>query len=87
MITLIKLKEYADAKGRDDIYSLNRKFQEGIISESEWTLIENLRAEARLVVNKLASAVFALSIESKLLEHCDSIDTINEIKKIANEDW
>ncbi len=88
MITLQKLKEFEQYEGRDDLYQLEDKFDEGIISSSEWTLITDLMGEVRLILNNLASEEYSKRIIEKLNRSCDGNGVVIEyFIKIANQNW
>ncbi len=87
MITIEKLKEYEAWEGNDDLYQRQGGFDKKIFEPREWSLIENLRSEAKLVVKNLASESFAKTINEKIIESCDGPETVEYLKKLAHEGW
>jgi len=64
-----------------------QKVKKGIqeTSDEEWFLISNFIQDIRLVKKGLASKEFSENLDKRIKENCDNEDTINLLKKLANE--
>lgn len=88
MITLAKLKEYEEYHGFYDGFYL-QKVSNGsnITKEDEWYLIGNFIQDVRLGNKGLASKEFVDNLNSRLKDSCDTEETINQLKKLADMEW
>jgi len=86
MITILKLSEYEMYHGYYDGFYV-QKVKKGIqeTSDEEWFLISNFIQDIRLVKKGLASKEFSENLDKRIKENCDNEDTINLLKKLANE--
>lgn len=88
MITIVKLKEYEEYHGYYDGFYLQKvKYGTNVTNDDEWYLIGGLIQDIRLVNKGLASKEFLDNLRKRLKENCDSDDTINQFKNLADKEW
>lgn len=79
-----KLKIYKFFNGDIDAFAqLGNLQQKSIITEKEWSLIDNLIQDLIIIKNGLASDSYACQLEKRLKDICDSKETIQELKNFA----
>ncbi len=82
MITRRKIKIYTKYEGDQDAgargWSL---FYE--MSDTDWGILERLIQDIILVNNGLASDDYAVALGKRLIENCDSPETIDRLKDLA----
>ncbi len=84
MITLLKLNEYKKYHGSyDGFYIQKIKTNTNLNSDSDWNLIENLLQDIVIIQNQLASEDFTKNVNKRLLENCDNLDIIEQMKVLA----
>lgn len=84
MITIEKLQEYKEYDGYyDGFYMQKVKKHINITTDEEWQLITVLIQDIELILKSLASKGFEERVEKKLMDVCDSMETVNEFKKLA----
>ena len=84
MITLEKLNIYKKYKGDVDHYSrVNRNKHELIMESGDFSKIDSLLQDIEITGNGLTSESYLRNLDEKLTEICDSIATINELKRMA----
>jgi len=88
MITIEKLNEYEEYHGYyDGFYIQKVKNNTNINSDNDWYLIRNLIQDFNLIKKGLASKKFTESFNIKLHKHFESEATIEQFKKIAEQEW
>jgi hypothetical protein len=88
MITENKIKVFNKYNG--DINSWVKsgsKKEESIMSDHEWYLIESFIQDIRIIKKGLASKENSENLNKNLVENCDSVETINQLKNLANKEW
>ncbi|HRH49247.1 MAG TPA: hypothetical protein PLP23_10875 [Panacibacter sp.] len=85
MITKEKLKVYEKYKGQNDMFFRLHLFKPRRMQESDFFKIQNMLQEARLVNRKLASEEYSSRVKQKLIEVCDSQETIDYLNLLANQ--
>lgn len=84
MITASKLNEYENYHGNYDGFYLQKvKTGTNITNNDEWYLIKDLIQDLILVQKGLSTQDFAEKVNKKILENCDSIETIKKMKLLA----
>ena len=88
MITILKLREYEKYHGYYDGF-YHQKVKQGIheTNDEEWFLISKFIQNMRLINKGLTSNEFSENLEKSLKENCDNKDSINLLKKLANDNW
>ncbi len=88
MITIAKLKEYEEYHGYYDGFFM-QKVKNGInnTNDDEWHLISGFIQDIHLEKKGLASKDFSDKLYNKLIENCDTEDTINQLKILAEKEW
>ncbi len=82
MITRRKIKIYKKYDGDGDKWARSWfVFYE--MSDADWGLLERLIQDIILVNNGLASDDYAAALEKKLIENCDTPETIARLKDLA----
>jgi len=86
MITLAKFKVYRRLEGDIDswIRSASNKDKDKM-SDADWSLIDSLVQDLYLVAEGVTSKEYSDKVEQKLLENCDSQETVDQIRKIAKK--
>jgi hypothetical protein len=86
MITKDKVKVYNSFHGDIDGWArMGSKKEKVIMSDNDWSLIDNLLQDIRLVAKGLTSKEFSDTLQRKLIENCDNPETISQLKKMANK--
>lgn len=85
MITAEKIKIYTLYKGDTDGFSRGPNRHQRIIDHKEFSLIESLIQDIKLIARGLASEDYISSVEKKLIENCDNTDTINYLRNSIKE--
>jgi hypothetical protein len=80
MITKEKIEIYKYYNGDVDGFGRGNKSHKKVMSDSDFFIIGNLIQNLTIIKNKLASKQFEEETEKVLLENCDSLETINELK-------
>lgn len=84
MITVDKIKIYKRFNGDVDGWArIGSKEEKSIMNDEDWFLIEGFIQDINLVKKGLASDTFMNLINERLKEKCDSQETIQEIKELA----
>ena len=83
MITKEKIKVYKKNNGNIDIWARSTSKSDLIMNDSDWYLIDGLVQDNHLVRNNLASKEFATKLDIRLTENCDTIATIELVKKLS----
>ena len=85
MITLEHLKIYQHyARNADALTRWGTDREKKILNHEDWCLLEELLQGLTLIKNGYASTSYAKAVERKLDEHCDSIETIAQLKKLVD---
>jgi hypothetical protein len=82
MITKEKLEIYRYYHGDVDRFGRGKKSHRSIMNDNDFFLIRNLIQNLTIIKNKLASKQFERETEEMLIEKCDGLETINELKCI-----
>jgi hypothetical protein len=86
MITQNKLKIYTSYSGDSDSWArMSSNKEKEVMNDADWSLIGSLLQDIQLVKKGLTSKEFSLSLQEILLKNCDNIETINQLKKIADK--
>jgi hypothetical protein len=86
MITIKSIKIFNRYIGDGDgfVRSSTKEEQE-ILNYTNWKLIDEFIQDIKLVKKGLASNGFAGNLSKRLIEHCDSEETIRFLKEIAEK--
>lgn len=87
MLTTEKVEIFKNYKGYYDGYYIQNKNESRIISDDEWTLLNDLMQEIFLIRKGLAAESYELRILKKVQENCDSKETVIlvfEVEKYIN---
>ena len=85
MITKEKLKIYQSYKGDIDGWSRFAKGrQKEIFGDSDWSLIEGLIQDIKLVDRGLAANSYADDLITKLSTNCDYEETVVQLRDLAS---
>jgi hypothetical protein len=86
MITIDKIKVYNRFNGDVDGWArIGTKEEKSVINDVDWFQIEEFIQEIQLIKKRLASNIFMNSINERLKKHCDSDETIQAIKELAEK--
>ena len=86
MITKKKLKIYNCFKGdADGLHKTGTPDQKETIENDDWLQIQSLLQDILWAKNQHASLDYIHNLKEKLLDVCDSIETIDELVEMANE--
>lgn len=84
MITKRKLRIYADYKGDIDNWTrFDSKEEKQLIGKGEWSTIESLIQDFRLVKEQLGPEGYYQKVIERANEICDNNQTIEELKRMA----
>jgi len=84
MITQEKVKIYNSFQGDVDGWArMGSKKEQSIMKDNDWALIDNLLQDILLVRKGLTSKEFSDNLQKRLVESCDSSETINQLKKLG----
>jgi hypothetical protein len=84
MITLRKLKIYQQFSGDGDHYTrLNSNTAGQIIESIDFFTINGLLQDVEIIEKKLSSPTYVEAVSRKIVEICDSAETIDELKRMA----
>ncbi|MBC7412502.1 MAG: hypothetical protein H7331_08625 [Bacteroidia bacterium] len=83
MITIEKVKIYNIYKGDVDGFGRASNRHRKIINHNEFSLLEGLIQDIKLIEKGLASENYISHVNKKLLESCNDMDTINYLKSSA----
>lgn len=85
MITEEKLETFRKYSGNIESWDrFGKPKDKQILTYKEWTLIDELIQNIKLIEKKLASESFELLTYEKLKASCDSIKTQHELIELAN---
>lgn len=85
MVTLEKLRIYKMYSGDGDHYTrTNRNRGEQILENGDFSTIDNLLQDIKITNKGLSSETYLKTLSEKLVEICDSAETINELKRMAS---
>jgi hypothetical protein len=88
MITQTKLKIFKRYNGDGDAWARVGKHSEKVaMSDDDWSLIENFIQDIILVKRGLTSPDYAEKLSIKLNEFCETVDVIEEIKRLAETSY
>lgn len=86
MITKEKLNVYKYFNGDiDGLARVGTAEQKALIGNKEWFTIDSLIQDIEMVNRGLAGQALMSVINERLLECCDSEETIQELKQIAHD--
>ena len=84
MVTLEKLGIFKRFCGDPDWFARSANERERqMLSDEEWYLIETLLQDATVLVRDLGSPNRSAEANQRLTENCESVEVINEIKRLA----
>lgn len=86
MLTIEKVKLYNRWRGDIDSWarSGSRKSKSGM-EDDDWYLIDRFIGDLTLIKNGHAAESYTKDLNDRLLESCDSQETINQIKKLVEQ--
>jgi hypothetical protein len=88
MITHQKLKIYDEYNGDIDSWArMGSRHQNSLMNDDDWLLIDSLIQDIILEKKGIISKEFSDSLHQKLIEVCDTKETINNLKKIADKKY
>lgn len=86
MITLRHIEIYKKYNGDGDGFTRCATFEEKAFMDYKyWSIIENFMQDLIIIKNGLASNTFILSTNKKMEEIFDNKETIDTLKKMANQ--
>ncbi len=86
MITQEKVKIYNRFQGDIDGWARRgSKKEKSIMSDVDWSLIDSLVQDIRLIQKELTSKEFSDALQIRLSENCNNPETISQLEKIANK--
>jgi hypothetical protein len=83
MINKKKLEVYREYNGDVDLWA--RIGTEKFITVDDWALIQQLINDVRLINRGLASEHYRLQVEAQILNSCDSNETAEFLRYLANK--
>ncbi len=83
MINIEKIKIYNSYRGDVDGFGRASNRDKRIIDSSEFSFIESIIQDIKLIEKGLASENYISLVNKKLLENCNDMDTINYLKSSA----
>ena len=87
MINEEKIKIYNKYNGDIDGWTrTSRNNEREIIKASDWYLIETLIQDLKLIKQALASSAYTNEVYERLRTNCDSPNTIEKLKNLADVD-
>ena len=85
MITLRHIEIYKTYQGDGDGFVRCAAAEEAhIMKYNEWAFIDNMMQDFKLIKGGYASQTYVKAINEKLQENCDSEETIQALKAIAD---
>ncbi len=86
MLTLNKIQIYSRYNGDIDSWVRNNSIEElTTLTDEDWYLIDGFIQDLRLMELGLISMDYSNFLKVKLIDNCDSQETINEIIKYAHQ--
>ncbi len=86
MLTLKHLYIYQSYDGDVEGFTRSaKKWENAVMAYNDWTLIESLVQDIRLVDRNLAAAPFAMQLEIKLRDSCDGEEVVLQLKSMAKK--
>lgn len=86
MITYDKLKIFQECNGDGDYWvRTSRSSQNNQFSYKDWSLIEQLISDLKLINKGLAAASYVESIEKSIKGNCSDESTITKLKELSME--
>ena len=86
MLTLKKIAIYRRYDGDNDSWARSGSKQDkSSMDDADWYLIFRFIGDLTLVKNGLAAENYVKDLNQRLLDNCDSQDTINEVKNLADQ--
>lgn len=84
MVNLKNIEIFKTYQGDGDGFVRSATVEEkSIMSYNEWSFVDNIIQDLKLIENDLASQTYLNVVNQRLRENCDSEETIQELKKIA----
>lgn len=88
MITVNKVNIYIKYRGDIDGWSRNNSKKElSIIKDDDWYLMNSLIQDIKLLNKKLTSQEYSDKLQENLKLNCENDETINRLRKLADELW
>jgi len=85
MITLEKIKIYNNFKGDIDKWiRIGSKIEKVQMEDEDWYVIDGLIQDIKLVKKNLTSNEFAEKLEIRIIDNCDTVETISQLNKLVN---
>jgi hypothetical protein len=86
MITCDKLKIFQDYNGDGDMWLKTASpWQRNKMDADDWTIIEQLFGDLKLVNKGMAAVSYVESIEAKIRENCADEKTIAKLRELSRE--